>query len=114
MLVVSAVALFAVIASGWPGFGAKVGGTIAMVPGFILLIMAVAGVRLNARRAVVVAVSGLALFAAFALINYFIPVTGHSDIGAFAGQALHGGAGGTLQRKRSTNFGSRSTTRRLS
>jgi hypothetical protein len=110
VLVVSAVALFAVIASGWPGFGAKVGGTIAMVPGFILLIMAVAGVRLNARRAAVVAISGLALFAVFALINYFIPITGHSDIGAFAGQALHGGAGGTLQRKISTNLGSLTTT----
>ena len=110
VLVVSAIALFAVIASGWPGFGAKVGGTIAMVPGFILLIMAVAGVQLNARRAVIVAVSGLALFAVFALINYFIPVTGHSDIGAFAGQALHGGAGGTLQRKISTNIGSLTTT----
>jgi hypothetical protein len=110
VLVVSAVALFAVIASGWPGFGAKVGGTIAMVPGFILLIMAVAGVKLNARRAVIVALSGLALFAVFALINYFIPVTGHSDIGAFAGQALHGGAGGTLQRKISTNLGSLTTT----
>jgi hypothetical protein len=110
VLVVSAVALFAVIASGWPGFGAKVGGTIAMVPGFILLIMAVANVRLSARRAVIVALSGLALFAVFALVNYFVPVTGHSDIGAFAGQTLHGGAGGTLHRKISTNIGSLSTT----
>ena len=110
VLVVSAVALFAVAASGWPGFGAKVGGTIAMVPGFILLIMAVANVRLSARRAVIVALSGLALFAVFALVNYFVPVTGHSDIGAFAGQTLHGGAGGTLQRKIGTNIGSLTTT----
>jgi hypothetical protein len=110
VLVVSAVALFAVIASGWPGFGAKVGGTIAMVPGFLLLIMAVANVKLSARRVIFVALSGLVLFAAFALVNYFVPVTGHSDIGAFAGQALHGGAGGTLQRKISTNIGSLTTT----
>ena len=110
VLVVSAVALFAVIASGWPGFGAKVGGTIAMVPGFVLLIMAVADIRLSARRAVLVILSGVGLFAAFALVNYFVPVTGHSDIGAFAGQALHGGAGGTLQRKISTNLASLTTT----
>jgi hypothetical protein len=110
VLVVSAVALFAVIASGWPGFGAKVGGTIAMVPGFVLLIMAVANVRLSARRAVLVVLSGVGLFAVFALVNYFVPVTGHSDIGAFAGQALHGGAGGTLQRKISTNIASLTTT----
>jgi hypothetical protein len=110
VLVVSAVALFAVIASGWPGFGAKVGGTIAMVPGFVLLIMAVADIRLSARRAVLVILSGVGLFAAFALVNYFVPVTGHSDIGAFAGQALHGGAGGTLQRKIGTNLASLTTT----
>ena len=110
VLVVSAVALFAVVASGWPGFGAKVGGTIAMVPGFVLLIMAVADIRLSARRAVLVVLSGVGLFAVFALVNYFVPVTGHSDIGAFAGQALHGGAGGTLQRKISTNIASLTTT----
>ena len=106
----SAVALFAVIASGWPGFGAKVGGTIAMVPGFVLLLMAVASVRLSARRVALAALSGVALFAVFALVNYFVPVTGHSDIGFFAGQALHGGAGGTLQRKISTNIDSLTTT----
>ena len=110
VLAVSAVALFAVVASGWPGFGAKVGGTIAMVPGFVLLIMAVANVRLSARRVAFAALSGVGLFAVFALVNYFVPVTGHSDIGFFAGQALHGGAGGTLQRKISTNIDSLTTT----
>jgi hypothetical protein len=110
VLAVSAVALFAVIASGWPGFGAKVGGTIAMVPGFVLLLMVVANVRLSARRVALAALSGVGLFAVFALVNYFVPVTGHSDIGFFAGQALHGGAGGTLQRKISTNINSLTTT----
>jgi hypothetical protein len=37
-------------------------------------------------------------------------VTGHSDIGAFAGQALHGRGGETLQRKISTNLGSLTAT----
>ena len=73
---VAVVAVFAVFASGWPGFGGKVGGTIAMVPCFLLLAVAVAGIRLNWRRIVLVAVSGLALFAVFALINYLFPATG--------------------------------------
>jgi hypothetical protein len=110
VLAVSAVAVFAVVASGWPGFGAKVGGTIAMVPGFLILIMAVAGIRITWRRAIVIAVSGVLVIAAFALVNYFVPITGHSDIGAFAGQAIHGQGGGTLQRKISTNLGSLTTT----
>jgi len=106
VLGLAAVAVFAVFASGWPGFGGKVGGTIAMVPCFLLLGMAVAGVRLNWRRVLLAAVSGLALFAVFALISYFLPATGHSDIGRFAGDALHGHAGGLLLRKINSNIGS--------
>ena len=101
-----AVAVFAVFASGWPGFGGKVGGTIAMVPCFLLLAMTVAGIRLNWRRVLLVAVSGLALFAVFALISYLVPATGHSDIGVFAGNTLHGRSGGLLLRKINSNLGS--------
>jgi hypothetical protein len=106
LLGLAAVAVFAVFASGWPGFGGKVGGTIAMVPCFALLAMAVAGIRLNWRRVLLVAVSGLALFAVFALISYFLPVTGKSDIGSFAGSSLHGHSGGLLLRKINSNIGS--------
>ena len=40
LLVMAAVAAFTVIVAAWPGFGAKVGGTIAMLPGFLVLILA--------------------------------------------------------------------------
>jgi hypothetical protein len=107
---VAAVALFAVTASGWPAFGAKVGGTIAMAPAFLVLLAAVAGLRINARRAAVIAVSGAVLVLAFALVNYFVPGTGPSDIGAFVGHVLHGGAGGILQRKVGANVRSLTLT----
>jgi hypothetical protein len=68
--------------------------------------MAVAGMRLNWRRVLLVAVSGLALFAVFALISYLVPATGHSDIGVFAGNTLHGRSGGLLLRKINSNLGS--------
>ncbi len=106
----AAVALFTVVASGWPGFGAKVGGTIAMVPGFLLLLAAVAGIRITFRRGLLIGVSGLVLVTGFALLNYFVPATGPSDIGAFVGHVLHGGSGGILQRKVSANVGSLTTT----
>ena len=106
VVVVAIVAAFAVFASGWPGFGGKVGGTIAMVPCFALLLMIVAGIRLNWRRVLLVLASGLALFAVFALINYFVPITGKSDIGSFAGSTLHGHSGGLLLRKINSNIGS--------
>jgi hypothetical protein len=107
---VAAVAVFAVFASGWPGFGGKVGGTIAMVPCFAVLLMAVAGVRLTWRRLALAAVSGLALFVVFALVSYFTAVTGKSDIGTFAGNALHGHAGSLLLRKIHSNLGSLSVS----
>jgi hypothetical protein len=106
VLAALAVAVFAVVACGWPQFGGKVGGTIAMVPGFILLLMAMARVRITGRRVIVILGSGLALFAVFALINYLVPATGHSDIGVFAGNLLHGRAGGLLTRKVTSMLGS--------
>jgi hypothetical protein len=106
VLAAGTVLLVAVVAAGWPGFGAKVGGTIAMVPGFLLLLAALAGTAINARRAAIIAVSGLVLITAFALVNYFVPATGPSDIGGFVGQVLHGGAGSILQRKVHSNVGS--------
>ncbi|HXP57590.1 MAG TPA: hypothetical protein VN847_21680, partial [Streptosporangiaceae bacterium] len=106
VLAALAVAVFAVVACGWPQFGGKVGGTIAMVPGFILLIMALARVRITVRRVIVILGSGLVLFLVFALINYLVPATGHSDIGVFAGNLLHGRAGGLLTRKVTSMLGS--------
>jgi hypothetical protein len=104
------VALVTVIASGWPGFGAKVGGTIAMVPAFLLLLAVVAGVRITVRRALLIGISGLVLVTAFAAVDYLVPAIGASHLGAFVGSLLHGQAGGTLQRKISSNLKSLTTT----
>jgi hypothetical protein len=106
LLAASAVAAFVVIACGWPQFGGKVGGVIAIVPCCLLLLMVMAGVRITTRRVAVILGSGVALFAVFALINYLVPATGQSDIGTFAGNLLHGHAGGLLQRKVTSMIGS--------
>jgi hypothetical protein len=105
VLAAALVGLFAVVASGWPGFGAKVGGTIALVPCLLLLLARLAGIRVRWRLAVPVAVSGFALFLVFALISYFFPAAGVSDMGAFAGNLLHGRGGDLLQRKVGSNVG---------
>jgi hypothetical protein len=105
VLAAGAVGLFAVVASGWPGFGAKVGGTVALVPCLLVLLMRLGGVRVGWLRAGPVAVSGLALFMVFALVSYFFPAAGISDMGTFAGNLLHGQAGALLERKVSSNVG---------
>jgi hypothetical protein len=108
LLAVAVVGLLAVVASGWPGFGAKVGGTVALVPCLLLVGAWLAGVRVGGRWAVPVAVSGLVLFLAFALASYFALGAGESDIGTFAGNLLHsnlqhGRAGDLLHRKANSN-----------
>ena len=101
---ISAVAVVAVIAAGWPGFGAKVGGTIAMLPGFLLLIAVAAGARVTAGRGLLMVASGAVVATALAVAGYLLP--GHSDIGAFVGQVLHGGATAIVHRKLRANVGS--------
>ena len=103
VLAAGAVGLLAVVAAGWPGFGAKAGATIALVPCLLLLLAAVGGVAVGWRWAVPVAVSGLALFAAAAVVSYFFPAAGVSDLGTFAGNLLHGRGGGLLERKAGSN-----------
>jgi hypothetical protein len=108
LIAVSVVAVFTVFASGWPGFGGKAGGTISIVPCFLVLLLLVGGMRLTWRRALAIAVSGLVVLAVLALINYLVPATGNSDIGTFAGNVVHGrSAGGDLLlRKIHSNIGS--------
>ena len=110
VLAAGGIGLFAVIAMGWPGFGAKAGGTIALVPCLLLLIAlarggAGTGVWMGWRWAVPIALSGVALFAVFALISYFAPAVGVSDIGTFAWNLVHGQGGAVLERKAGSNAG---------
>jgi len=105
VLAAGLVGLFAVVASGWPGFGAKVGGTIALVPCLLLLMAWLAGIKVRWRWVVPAALSGLALVLVFALISYFFPAAGVSDMGTFAGNLLHGRGGDLLERKVGSNVG---------
>jgi hypothetical protein len=94
-----AVAVPVIAVAGWPGFGAKAGGTIALVPAFGVLLAGLAGVRIMPRRAALIAASGVVVSVALAAVNYLVPGTGPSDIGAFTGHVLHGGAAAILRRK---------------
>jgi hypothetical protein len=104
-----ALALASVFVAGWPGFGAKVGGTIAMVPAFLVLLTAVARVRITPRLGLAIAVSGFAVAAAFAVSDY-LSLAAVSHQGEFVRQLLTGTAGSTLRRKASSNLSSLSLT----
>ena len=112
VLAAGGVGLFAVIASGWPGFGAKVGGDDRARalpaaaadragrgqepgPG-----SGWAGAGRRRSRSAGSPCSPCSPWSA-----YFVPAVGVSDIGTFAGNLLHGEGGGVLERKVSSNVG---------
>ncbi len=99
-----AVAIIVLLACATPAWGAKVGGTIAMTPAFLLLLAAIAGIRITPLRVGLIAVSGLAVITAFAVLSYIYPAVGVSDISAFVGHVIHGSAGPILNRKASANL----------
>lgn len=106
LLVVGAVALVAVAACGYPGWGAKFGGTIAMVPGFVLLLFLIAGLRITWRKVLVVAISGVVVVSGFAVLNYLQPAGQRSHFGNFVASIFDGGWTGTIHRKIDTNLAS--------
>ncbi|HEU5354797.1 MAG TPA: hypothetical protein VFU65_10065 [Actinocrinis sp.] len=106
LIVVGAVALLAVAACGYPGWGAKFGGTIAMVPGFVLLLFLIAGLRITWRKVLVVAISGVVVVSGFAVLNYLQPAGQRSHFGNFVASLFDGGWTGTIHRKIDTNLAS--------
>lgn len=103
---VTLVALAATAACGSPSWGSKFGGTIAMVPGFVLLAFLVAGLRITWRRLLIVAVSGVAVVSVFAVANYLQPADRRSHFGTFVASLLDGTWTTTVHRKIQTNLAS--------
>lgn len=103
---VAAIALPATAACGDPQWGSKFGGTIAMVPGFVLLLFLVAGLRITWRKVLLVAVSGVVVVSGFALVNYLQPAAERSHFGNFVASLFDGTWTGTIDRKIQTNLGS--------
>jgi len=106
LLAVGAVALAAVAACGYPSWGSKFGGTIAMVPGFVLLLFLVAGLRITWRKVLVVAVSGVVVVSGFAAVNYLQPAGQRSHFGNFVASLFDGTWTSTIHRKIQTNLSS--------
>ena len=106
VLAVALIALFATAACGDPQWGSKFGGTIAMVPGFVLLLFLVAGLRITWRKLLLVAISGVVVVSGFAVVNYLQPAAERSHFGNFVGSLFDGTWTTTIHRKIETNLGS--------
>jgi hypothetical protein len=96
---VVAVGVLAVVVDGAPMWGSDVGGVLALVPGFAVLVLLCVGARVSWRRALGIAAAAVAVVVAFGLVDYARPASAQTHLGRFIGRILHGGAGTVISRK---------------
>lgn len=77
----SAVLGFTVVVDGYPAYGSDVGGVLAAVPAFTVVLLVLAGVRLTWRRLLLVGLFTVATLAAFALVDVARPPEARTHLG---------------------------------
>ncbi|WP_454050144.1 hypothetical protein [Cellulomonas sp. Marseille-Q8402] len=111
--VIAAMGLAAVVINGTPSIGADFGGPPALVPGFAILALLAAGVRLTWRRVLAVLAAGAVTVVSIAVADWLRPPDERTHLGAFIETVLDGGLWTVLLRKGETNlrilFGSEQT-----
>ncbi|WP_236864936.1 hypothetical protein [Brevibacterium daeguense] len=101
---ISAAGLLSVGTLGNPAWGAKFGGTIATLVGFLVLLALVLGIRLNLWRLLLIGAISLAAILGIAGIDYLRPPEVRSHFGMFFGQLLDGELFAVIGRKLSANL----------
>jgi hypothetical protein len=100
---VAALCGLAVIVDGAPQWGSDVGGVLALVPAFTLLVLLLGGRTASFGRLAIAGLVGAAVVAAFGIADHARPADQQTHLGRFVGQVLDGTAGGVLQRKAESN-----------
>ncbi len=102
VVVFSAVAVAIDVA---PGIGADFGGGLALVPGLVIAVLAVAGVKLTWRRVAVGVLGAAVLVLAVGAVDALRPVTVRTHLGTFVGDLWSEQTVVTVQRKFNGAFG---------
>jgi hypothetical protein len=93
-----------IVLDGWPGFGADVGGVLALVPASAITLMLLAGRRVDWKRLAIVCLAAVAVLGAFALVDVQRPASDRTHLGRFVDKFLHGDGGLILRRKLAANL----------
>jgi hypothetical protein len=101
---VSAVGLVAVLVDLSPSWGSDVGGPPALLPGVILLVLAILQVRLTWRRLLAIGGGVGVLLVLVGLLDWLRPAASRSHLGRFVQTALDGGAWDIVARKLEQNI----------
>jgi hypothetical protein len=108
-LAVAAVAAIGVTACAidtYPGWGADVGGGIALMPGVVILTLVVAGWRITLVRLAAAGLAGAALVAVVGLADWSRPPAARTHAGRFVQDIIDGQAWGLVSRKAGYAFAS--------
>jgi hypothetical protein len=101
---VAALTAIVVVVDGAPMWGSDVGGVLALVPAYALLVLLLAGRAVNAARLAFAALTGAMVVTAFGLADHARPVDQQTHLGRFVGQVLDGSAGAVIRRKAEANL----------
>lgn len=104
VLVIAAVGLAATVINGAPSIGADFGGPPALVPGFMILALLAAGIRLSWLRVVGVLAAGAVTVIGIAVVDWLRPADDRTHLGRFIETVLDGGLWTVLLRKGEANL----------
>jgi hypothetical protein len=103
-LAVAAVILGVTLAfDGLPSIGSDVGGVLAAGPAFAVVLLLLAGVPIDRRRLVAIALGTVAVLGAFAALDLARPADQRTHLGRFVESLTDGGAGTVVGRKLESN-----------
>lgn len=92
------------VADAAPRYGSDVGGTLAIIPGFVVLLTVLAGRHIGWRRLVAAGAGTVVLVAVLAAADLTRPASSRTHLGRFADDLLHGDGGLVIRRKMRGNL----------
>lgn len=101
---VAGIGAVATVVDGMPGLGSDFGGPPALVPGFAVLALLAAGVRLSWVRLLGVLGAGALVVTAFAVVDWLRPAEDRTHLGRFVDTVLDGGLTDVVGRKLAQNL----------
>jgi hypothetical protein len=104
-IAVAVVGAVAVAIDGAPQAGADVGGILAAVPGFAVLVLGILGARVTVVRVTLAGVGAIALFTVSAWLDWLRPADARTHFGDFFADMISGEAWTVIWRKAEASLG---------
>jgi hypothetical protein len=99
VVAVVAIGVVTTVIDGFPGLGSDFGGPPAIIPGFAVLALLVAGTRVTWQRGLAVAAVTVAVLVVLSVADWLRPASQRTHLGRFVQTAIDGGAWPVLRRK---------------